>query len=132
MSEPLELPLGESRLMYVDGEPATELPNDGQWHHVYIPNHTPQNVASFAKAKADGLTADDVKRLDYHGEENSMNDQPPRDAGQFYWGRVDSFLNLAPLIDKFTIMIPVKTVDINTEADWKRAEKLYEEAHETV
>lgn len=53
---------------------------------------------------------------------------PLRDAGQFYWGHVRSFLLQMPLISPTTALIPVsesRVCDINEEQDWKRAEEMY-------
>jgi CMP-N-acetylneuraminic acid synthetase len=53
------------------------------------------------------------------------------DAGQFYFGRVQAFLNSEPLTEKSRVVpLPENIViDINTPDDWKRAEKMYEELH---
>jgi N-acylneuraminate cytidylyltransferase len=57
---------------------------------------------------------------------------PLCDAGCFYWGTAEAFKVRAPLIDSHTVMVPMpsrRCVDINTFADWARAEKLYDELH---
>ena len=52
------------------------------------------------------------------------------DAGQWYWGHTRAFLDGVPLDRGFQYALPVNRVcDINTEDDWQRAEKLYEELH---
>ena len=51
------------------------------------------------------------------------------DAGQFYWGKAWAFRGGAPLISMRTAMIPIdanRDCDINTEADWLRAEIMYD------
>ena len=59
----------------------------------------------------------------------SVGTEPPsglQDAAQFYMGRRAAFKHDRPLIGPNTIMIPVQNVcDIDTEQDWKRAEKMY-------
>jgi N-acylneuraminate cytidylyltransferase len=50
------------------------------------------------------------------------------DAGQFYWGRADAWLNDKLIFDIETspIILPSYRVqDIDTPEDWKRAEKLF-------
>ncbi len=50
------------------------------------------------------------------------------DAGQFYWGRPDSFLQSKPLFsnNSIPIVLPRHLVqDIDTEEDWQRAELMY-------
>lgn len=58
----------------------------------------------------------------------SVSQSPLADAGQWYWGRVSAFVSDLPLIDTRTAMFPLppdRVCDINTEADWQRAEQLY-------
>ena len=55
--------------------------------------------------------------------------EPQADAGQFYWGTKEAFLQDKPLYDVRTAMVPIATdrvCDINTEDDWKRAEQMYD------
>ncbi len=51
------------------------------------------------------------------------------DAGQFYWGRSEAFLDLSlwiPAPHSAGIVLPdERVVDIDTEADWKRAELMF-------
>lgn len=57
--------------------------------------------------------------------------EPLRDAGQFYFGLMKDFGN-EPLISERTrlIVLPEHRIcDINTEDDWQRAERMYEELH---
>lgn len=58
----------------------------------------------------------------------SVGAMPLRDAGQWYWGKEEAFIERVPLIGSHTIMMPVpeNTVcDINTAEDWMRAEEMY-------
>lgn len=58
----------------------------------------------------------------------AVGTEPLRDAGQFYWGQVEKFMNLHPLIHPASIMVPIpedRVCDINTEEDWTRAERMY-------
>lgn len=55
--------------------------------------------------------------------------EPLADAGQFYWGTKEAFLENKPLYDVRTAMVPIdadRVCDINTEDDWKRAEQMYD------
>ena len=57
-----------------------------------------------------------------------MGTEPPKDAGQWYWGRFDAWVEGKPLITPRTIMVPVdedRVCDINNLADFTRAEKMY-------
>ena len=49
------------------------------------------------------------------------------DAGQFYWGRMDAWVQLKKMhTDGVGMEIPsYRVVDIDTEDDWKRAEILF-------
>jgi pseudaminic acid cytidylyltransferase len=53
------------------------------------------------------------------------------DAGQFYWGEINSWIaNFKMHTDGITLVIPSwRTVDIDSEDDWKRAEILYKFIH---
>ncbi len=62
----------------------------------------------------------------------SVGASPLRDAGQFYWGRAQSFIVGAPLISPLSIMFPVpenRVCDINTESDFLEAERMYAALH---
>lgn len=58
----------------------------------------------------------------------SVGYPPLHDVGQFYWGRAMDFCNGKPLIGPYSRMILVpesRDCDINTYADWNRAEVKY-------
>jgi pseudaminic acid cytidylyltransferase len=58
----------------------------------------------------------------------SVGTEPLRDAGQWYWGTAEAFLNRRKLITHRTIMMPIpetRVCDINTEQDWQSAENMY-------
>lgn len=53
-----------------------------------------------------------------------------QDAGQWYWGETQAFISGESLDQASLFPLPVDRVcDINFEADWLRAEQLYEEMH---
>lgn len=57
------------------------------------------------------------------------------DAGMFYFGRRSAFVNRAPLLHWHTAMIPIhpsRGIDINTEADWARAERMFDALRATA
>ena len=59
----------------------------------------------------------------------SVQADPLADAGCFYWGKAAAFRVNAPLIDSHTVLVPMpagRCCDINTEADWHRAEQMYD------
>lgn len=54
---------------------------------------------------------------------------PLADAGMFYFGHKWAFVNGAPLIYWHTAMVPIppeRGIDINTEDDWGRAERMFD------
>lgn len=60
----------------------------------------------------------------------SVHYDPLADAGCFYWGKADAFRVRAPLIDSHTVMVPMpasRSIDINTQEDWARAESMYDQ-----
>ena len=59
----------------------------------------------------------------------SVGTNPLHDAGQFYIGWTDAFLDHEPLISSNSIMYPIpkeRDIDINTENDWKEAERKFD------
>lgn len=63
----------------------------------------------------------------------SVGADPLCDAGQFYWGRSESFLNRVPLIDLGTVMVPIDKVrvcDINTTDNFNLALLMYAKLHD--
>lgn len=58
----------------------------------------------------------------------AVGTEPLVDAGLFYWGRRDAFLDNLPLYAEKSVMIPIppeRVCDINTLEDWNRCEELY-------
>ena len=50
-----------------------------------------------------------------------------QDAGQWYWGHARAFMDNVPLDQAELFRLPAERVcDINTEEDWRRAERLYD------
>ena len=55
-------------------------------------------------------------------------DEAYHDAGQFYWGKAQAFLNKEPIFgpNSKVVLLPRKRVqDIDTQEDWELAEALY-------
>ena len=53
-----------------------------------------------------------------------------QDAGQWYWGLSEAFVGGVPLSEGAKYQVASNRVcDINTEDDWKRAERMYAELH---
>ena len=60
----------------------------------------------------------------------SVGYPPLQDAGQFYWGYANAFMNEIPLIGSSTRLVlvdPSRVCDINTMEDWNQALKMYGE-----
>jgi len=60
----------------------------------------------------------------------AVGGEPPQDAGQFYFGHTQAFLDRIPLNpyaeNVWKIYVPrERFVDINVEADWQKAEMMY-------
>lgn len=60
--------------------------------------------------------------------------EPFQPAGMFYWGRTHAYLNpLIHLVDVYSLVVPVpaeRAIDINVEADWVRAERVFADLQE--
>ncbi len=62
----------------------------------------------------------------------AVAEEPFGPAGTFYFGTARAFLHGAPLVHETSIMIPIppeRCCDINTAADWERAEQMYRALH---
>lgn len=60
----------------------------------------------------------------------AMGTEPPKDAGQWYWGRSTAWIRGIDLVGHYTIMVPIakeRVCDINFEDDWVRAERMHHE-----
>ena len=65
----------------------------------------------------------------YQGTRSQDLETAWHDAGQFYWGRADAWLNARPIFSKFAapVFLPRHRVqDIDTPEDWERAEWLFQ------
>jgi pseudaminic acid cytidylyltransferase len=59
----------------------------------------------------------------------TVGTDPLSDAGCLYWGKADAFREAAPLLASHTALVPLppeRVCDINTPADWSRAEQLFD------
>lgn len=59
----------------------------------------------------------------------TVQTEPLADAGAVYYGNASAFRVKAPLIAEHTVMVPMpanRVCDINTEADWAKAETMYD------
>lgn len=103
-----------------------------------IANDIPIEYACCIYATAPLLRAEDLRRgyseLHRRGVQYAVSicsDPYLHDAGAYYWGRASAFINALPLWAGDTVMVPLppsRVCDVNTEADWARAEALYDGA----
>lgn len=55
------------------------------------------------------------------------------DAGQFYWGRPEAWINNEPIFDRHSVPVIIprwRVQDIDTQDDWKRAELIFNQLKE--
>jgi len=74
-----------------------------------------------------------LKRNPYANYAFSAGTEPLHDAGGFYWGRTEAFLENKFLFGERSIMVPLpseRVCDINTIEDWEEAERKYLELQE--
>ena len=65
----------------------------------------------------------------------SVGTEPLHDPGQWYFGQARAFRDGLPLLDINTGIVPIpkeRCCDINTEEDWARAERMYQDWQETL
>lgn len=70
-----------------------------------------------------------LKRLDHWLAFTMSVDEHWQDAGCYYWGHRASFINRVPIHGPSTARVPLppgRACDINTTADWARAEAMYD------
>ena len=65
----------------------------------------------------------------------SVGTEPLHDPGQWYFGIAKAFQDGLPLLDINTGIVPIpkeRCCDINTEEDWNRAERMYQDWQESM
>ncbi len=82
------------------------------------------------------MDAGGLEPFDPHSMSKRSQDLEPayHDAGQFIWGRAESFAGKSGIITQYTIPILLprhRVQDIDTEEDWIRAECLYRVLRDT-
>jgi pseudaminic acid cytidylyltransferase len=68
-------------------------------------------------------------QTEHFGTRSQDLEEAFHDAGQFYWGQVDAWLNGKPIFSAHShpVILPAWRVqDIDTAEDWERAERLFE------
>lgn len=99
--------------------------NNGNWNYVF----SCQTVKSHPE-RLFKLREDESIELNKTGSIDTRTQDLPEffhDAGQFYWGKMDAWLNLSPIFSKESSVIrflPNEVVDIDTFDDWRYAELL--------
>ncbi|MEO0443017.1 MAG: pseudaminic acid cytidylyltransferase [Pseudomonadota bacterium] len=108
-----------------DIKQAWDLLNSGNWCYAFT-------VTDFAAPIFRSFTIDNNGGLAMFFPEHfttRSQDLPEayHDAGQFYWGRPEAWLQNKAIFDKHSIPVVIpryRVQDIDTEADWQRAIKL--------
>jgi N-acylneuraminate cytidylyltransferase len=107
-------------------EHAFKLLLTNKWRFVFAatePNSSP--LRSFTQNKIGG-----VKMLFPENWGNRSQDLPKCyvDSGFFYWAKSNDWLNNEPIFDESSTFIEIpqfRAIDINTDADWKWAENVF-------
>ena len=104
-------------------------------------NRAPVEFACCIYATAPMLRASDL-RSTWGALTNSKDldfvyavDTAKQDIGWFYWGRAEAFTNRRPLAGDLQSVLHYcvgadRAIDINTEEDWQRCERMYQEIQE--
>lgn len=80
------------------------------------------------------MTVDDLDqglkalKRDHHTYAFAVAEEPFGPAGTFYWGWTRSFKEHLNLVTPYAAMIPIppeRCIDINTQEDWDKAERMY-------
>lgn len=104
----------------------TQLQQHGNWQYVLTGGRYPHPIQrAFAQTDAGGIIALDAQAMGARSQDLS-----PRfhDAGQFYFGRTQAFLNQMEMFANHTYLLTLpadRICDIDTPEDWQRAEFLY-------
>lgn len=91
------------------------------------------SVTSFPFPIQRALRMNDSERLTMFYPEHALTrsqdlEEAWHDAGQFYWGQADSWLNEKPIFSENSVGIAIprhRAQDIDTSEDWTRAEWLF-------
>ena len=104
---------------------AYEIFNKGNWDYVFAATEYVYPIERSFKIINDGLKM--VFPENYKKRSQDLS-QTFHDAGQFYWGTPDAWVEKKPTFSKNSTIIklpPYKVVDIDTKEDWKKAELMY-------
>lgn len=104
----------------------------GGWDYVFAAGRLPQPVHRSFVRSDDGA----MELLFPEHRLTRSQDLPPvyHDAGQFYWGRADAWLEGRPIFGPRTAFIelpPGRVQDIDTPEDWTMAERMFENLRRT-
>jgi N-acylneuraminate cytidylyltransferase len=95
----------------------------GHWRYVFAAtNYAAPIFRSFQKNAAGGL---EMFFPQYFPVRSQDLPEALHDAGQFYWGRPETWLSKAGVFDEFSTVVLLprwRVQDIDTEEDWARAE----------
>jgi len=99
----------------------------GTWDYVFSGLKTDTNPLRFFSLEK----SKEVKMLFPQNETTRTQDLPSiyHDAGQFYWGRTAAWESGLPIFSSKSTIIELPSesvIDIDTEGDWLRAERLFE------
>ena len=103
-----------------------EVLTSGNWNYVF--SATTYAFPVYRAFKLDG--GEQISMLWPEHQTTRSQDLPDtyHDAGQFYWGKPQAFLDSLPIFDKHSTIVRVprhRVQDIDTFEDWAHAEALY-------
>lgn len=119
-------------VQYSDIARAFNVAMRSQWNYVFSATSFAYPILRAIKLADDGA----VKMFFPEHVHTRSQDLPEawHDAGQFYWGRTDAWLNMIPIIGSTSTIFPVprwRVQDIDSLDDWEYAELLYRSSMES-
>lgn len=99
---------------------------DGKWNFAFSVTNYSYPIQRALKKSAEGGV--EMFYPEFRAARSQDLEPAYHDAGQFYWGRRDAFLEGKPTFspNSFPILLPSwRVVDIDIEEDWLRAEKIF-------
>ncbi len=94
---------------------------------VYSVSRFPAPIQRALRIRGDGRV--EMMQPEHRGKRSQDLEPAYHDAGQFYWGKAEAFLDLERKITSpasAAVVLPAhRAPDIDTEEDWKRAEWLF-------
>ena len=101
------------------------------WGYVFSASKSPVSIFRAFEKKSNNSIQ--MLNPDYFFKRTQDLSSTYFDAGQFYWGKKESWINKINIFDKYSTIVEIpyyESIDIDTIEDWKAAELFYEKKYQ--